>query len=118
MYGLNKNIDLTFLKGRELIQIVIGIYQIIFHFDEEVKISAEAKFEHVSKEESCVWRPEAPALATSAVKLLGSTVQSVDWQEDGTLKLAFSNGDQLIVYDSSSEYESYAITCPGRTIVV
>jgi hypothetical protein len=40
MYGLSKDLDLNFLNGREVVQVAIGIYQIIFGFDEDVRISA------------------------------------------------------------------------------
>jgi len=37
MYGLKKDIDLSFLTGRELIQLAIGVYQVQFGFDEDVR---------------------------------------------------------------------------------
>jgi hypothetical protein len=39
MYGLKKEIDLSFLTGRELIQVAIGSFQVEFHFDEDVTVS-------------------------------------------------------------------------------
>jgi hypothetical protein len=36
MYGLKTEIDLSFLTGRELIQLAIGVYQVQFGFDQEV----------------------------------------------------------------------------------
>lgn len=44
MYGLKKEIDLSFLTGRELIQVAIGSFQVQFHFDEDVALSAEGDF--------------------------------------------------------------------------
>jgi hypothetical protein len=44
MYGLKKEIDLSFLTGRELTQIAIGRFQVQFHFDENVAVSVEQNF--------------------------------------------------------------------------
>ena len=38
MYGLRKEIDLSFLTERELIQVAIGSFQVQFHFDEDVAV--------------------------------------------------------------------------------
>lgn len=118
MYGLKDNIDLSFLKGREVIQVAIGTYQVIFAFDEDVTVSVEAQFEYSAKSGLVEWRPGASHLAANAVGLLGSKVESVHSQKDGTVDLAFSNGDRLVLRDVSKEHESYQITRRGETIVV
>jgi hypothetical protein len=43
MHGLAEDIDLCFLNGLEVIQIAIGSYQIIFTFDENVRISVYSR---------------------------------------------------------------------------
>jgi hypothetical protein len=120
MYGLNKDIDLKFLNGRESIQIAIGVYQIQFAFDEDVRVSVEGEFRYFDGGTEVVWKPEPdfPQIAARTVALLGATIESFEGRENGTLTLIFSNGHRLIIPDSSQEYESYTITCPGRTIVV
>jgi hypothetical protein len=118
MHGLDKNVDLTFLIGREVIQICIGMYQVIFVFDEDVTVSVEQGFEVVTAQTSAKWVPGEPTLASSTVALLGAGVKSVHAQENGTLELAFSNGANLVLRDENSKFESYQITRPGQTIVV
>ena len=120
MYGLNKDIDLKFLNGRESIQIAIGVYQIQFGFDEDVRISVEGEFCYFDGATEVVWRPEpgSTLIAARTVALLGATIESFEGRENGTLTLIFSNGHRLIIPDSSHEYESYTITRPGVTIVV
>lgn len=67
MYGLKKEIDLSFLTGRELIQVAIGSFQVQFHFDEDVALSVEGDFaistdtrnssrEYVSRDLRCLSR--------------------------------------------------------------
>lgn len=120
MYGLRKDIDLNFLSGRECGQIAIGVYQVQFGFDEDVRISVEGEFSYFDGGPDVVWRPEpgSPQIAARTVALLGATIESFEGRENGTLTLIFSNGHRVIIRDSSQEYESYTITCPGRTIVV
>lgn len=120
MYGLRKDIDLKFLNGRECSQIAIGVYQVQFGFDEDVRISVEGEFRYFDGGTEVMWRPEpgSPQIAARMVALLGATIDSFVGHENGTLTLSFSNGHRLIIPDSSQEYESYTITCPGRTIVV
>jgi hypothetical protein len=120
MYGLKKEIDLNFLTGRELIQLAIGVYQIQFSFDDDVRISVESEFRYFDGQAELIWRPEpgSYSIAARAVALLGATIDSFGSHTDGTLTLAFSNQHCLTLLDSSQEYESYDITRPGQTIIV
>ena len=120
MYGLRKDIDLGFLKAREVIQIAIGVYQTQFGFDEDVTIYVHSQFCYFDGRDEWVWKPEpgAPQIAARTVALLGTTIESFQGYEDGTLKLIFSNRQRLTILDNSKEYESYDITRPGETIVV
>lgn len=118
MHGLDTTIDLSFLKGREILQIAIGIHDVQFAFDKDVRISITSSFRYVSREGSFEWQPGAPEAAAPAVRLLGATVEQVFGQKDGTLELTLSTGDRLTVLDNSKEFESYTITRPGETIVV
>jgi hypothetical protein len=46
MFGLKKDIDLSFLNGREVEQVSVGLYQVQFGFDEDVRISVEGEFRY------------------------------------------------------------------------
>jgi hypothetical protein len=120
MYGLKKDLDLSFLNGRQVEQVAIGTYQIIFSFDEDVKISTYIEFIYFDGQEEWTWKPEpgAAQIASRTVSLLGATIESFESNANGTLALTFSNGQRLTILDSSTEYESYDITRPGSTIVV
>ena len=118
MYGLKEETDVSFLKGRELIQVAVGCYQIIFAFDEETTISVESGYELHANEGTTVWTPGKVHTAASALDLLGRTITEVRGEVSGTLTITFSGGDLLVISDSSKHYESYQITKPGCTIVV
>lgn len=120
MHGLSKNIDLTFLNGRLVEQVAIGVYQIIFGFDEDVRIATYMQFSYFDGHGEWIWKPEPGGVQVAArtVALLGATVEIFKAEENGTLTLAFSNGHRLTIPDSSQEFESYDITRPGETIIV
>lgn len=120
MYGLSKDIELSFLNHREVIQVAVGLYQVIFCFDEDVIISVEAPFNYFDGKSESVWKPEpgSAQIAARTVALLGSTIVTFEGHENGTLALTFSNEHRLTILDSSNEFESYNITRPGQTIVV
>jgi Family of unknown function (DUF6188) len=120
MWGLKKETDLSFLMGRELIQVAIGLYQVQFHFDEEVAISVEAEFRYFEGQDESIWQREPSSLhvASRTVTLLGASITSFKNDEDGTLILVFSNGRRLTILDSSKEHESCDITRPGQNIIV
>lgn len=118
-----KEIDLSFLNGRELIQIAIfqiaiGVRHISFRFDEDVAISVKGEFSYFDGQAEWAYRELGAAqIANLTVSLVGATIQNFVGHEDGTLILTFSNGQRLTIPDSSKEYESYRITRPGQTIV-
>jgi Family of unknown function (DUF6188) len=120
LYGLRKDIDLSFLAGREVGQVAIGVYQVQFGFDEDVVISVQSQFVYFDGQQEWIWKPEPGAahIAARTVSLLAATIQSFEGQENGALFLVFSNGHRLSIFDSSKDYESYDITRPGQTIIV
>jgi hypothetical protein len=111
MYGLKKEVDLSFLAGRELVQVGIGSFQVQFHFDEDVAVSVEAEFRYFDGQQEWVWRqePSSPQVAGRTVAILGASITKFESSENGTLSLTFSNGHRLTMVDSFKEYESYAI---------
>jgi uncharacterized protein DUF6188 len=119
-YGLKKELDLSFLTGRDLIQLAIVVYQVQFGFDEDVRISVESEFRCFDGQAEWNWRPEPGASSNAArtVALLGAKIESFGSNIDGTLTLAFSNQHRLTILDSFKECESYDIIRPGQTIIV
>jgi hypothetical protein len=93
MHGLKKGIDLSFLAGRELNRLAIGVYQVQFGFDEDVRISVESEFRYFDGPAEWIWRPEpgSSSIAARAVALRGAKIESFGSNIDGTLTLAFSN---------------------------
>jgi hypothetical protein len=82
-----KSIDLGFLRGREVGQVAIGMYQVIFGFSEDVTIAVEGEFGYSRGREKYTWKPEPGAahIAACTVALLGATITSFEGHEDGML---------------------------------
>jgi hypothetical protein len=116
MYGIEEGTDFSFLKGREVIQVAFGLYQVIFALDEHVTISVEGSYELHSAVGISIWTPGVTRAV--AVSLLGKTITNACARPDGSLELSFSSNELLVLLDASKNYESYQITRPGRAIIV
>lgn len=116
MHGPPHNIDLSFLKGRELLQIGIGQFQLQFKFDQDVVIFTESDFIFSSKgiPNNLTSSPEAAAVI---IALIGSSIADFEAKGDGTLQLNFSNEDKLTLFDDQVGYECYQIQ-HGKTVIV
>ncbi len=114
MYGLSKQTDLAFMLGNEVLQVCIGRYQAILNCTSDLSISLECDFAggRVAADQ------QLPGSAIPLLGLLGSSISRAEIVGGGDLVLICSNGEVMRIYDSSSEYESYQITAPGRHIVV
>jgi hypothetical protein len=118
MYGIGKDLDFSFLRNLEVIQVRIGVFQVQFAFMEDVCLSVEGSFRYSSHGEGTDWMPEATKAASAIVNLPGATVTGVEVPNPETLELHCSNGASLRVFDNSKEFESFTLTRPGETTVI
>jgi len=91
---------LSFLNGREVIQVAIGAFQTQFAFYRGSCDVDGTRF-------------RLPSPFNCAVKVFEPA-----FNINGDVTLGLSNGHSLTIPDSSKECESYQITKPGLTIVV
>lgn len=106
------------LQNKEIVQLAIGVYQVVFGFVEDIALSVESCFRYVSDSETVEWRPREIQAAAKAAKLIGHTVVTAKENDDGSLQLSFSNGDLLTVVRTGDGFESYQVTGHGVTLVV
>jgi len=120
MYGLRKDTDLQFLKGRILQQVAIGSYQVQFAFDADVTISIQSKFTFFDGTNEFIWtsEPSTAEVAARTVVLLGSGIQMLETSPDGRLALGFSCGRRLTIFDSVKDFESYSINWAGEIYII
>src|SRR5229473_4212696 len=109
MYGLPSNIDLTFLHGRELLQVCIGMHQVILNFYGQLSISIESEYAHRSRSGEVTRYEDCRLSASMLTSFVGLKISRATGTIDGTLTLCFSNEDVLEIYDDSKQHESYQI---------
>ena len=118
MYGLPEKTDLSFLKGKQLLQVCIGYNEVILNFDGDLSILAQTDIGHRSSQLPIAIYETSIAAAPVLVRFLHQSVANASAGPPGTLILEFSNGESLEIYDTSSHYESYKINYDGKTIIV
>lgn len=117
MYGVPADLDLSFLRGAELIQVCLGQYQLQFHFHPVGSISVEGGWEMLDATGAVIDRrhdgPDRPPFQLHRLlgqPVVGSEVSAPDW-----FALRFVGGEVLRVFDDSPQYESFKIE-PGGII--
>jgi hypothetical protein len=118
MYGLPKEIDLSFLVGRELLQVCFGRHDLNLNFDRNVHISVTSCIGYSGVQGDLCRQEDFAAASQFLTSLLSQTVLSVKGDDEGTLVLIFSGGPELFVYDNSKQYESYTIQHGEQIVVV
>jgi hypothetical protein len=118
MYGLPHNVDLSFLKETELIQICVGLYQIQFRFDKNIQIFTTSNFTYVDRSDVAHDLESTPASTATITSLLGNSIRDIKTQTNGTLELLFSSNEKLMFHDNNNGYECYEIHYGEKTIIV
>ena len=118
MYGLPKDVDLSFLNSREVIQICVGIHQLVVNFDGDACISVESAIESQSDGDAVTWSSGSVSGASAILDVLGTHSRSITVSDNGCLELKFTNGSVLRIFDSNEDYESYELHGPDKHIIV
>jgi hypothetical protein len=110
MYGLTGTNDtLAFLIDKEICQICIGLYDVQFSWGNGgISVSHKFIYTPAGSAAEVTWTQGNPEDATSVVRLLKSSITSLNISEQQTLRLQFSNGDQLEIFEDE-RYESFSI---------
>jgi hypothetical protein len=119
MYGLPKNIDLSFLVGKTIIQVCVGFNEIILNLDEgHISICIQSACACHSEDGSTLQIEAYPVSASTICGLLGKPITQAQGEENGTLTIKFLGGSVFTVYDDDKQYESYQIKHGDKLIVV
>lgn len=123
MYGISTSIDLSFLVGRELIQVCYGQYQVCLHLTGDIAITVEGDYEIslMRGDDRARSRCSASALQPDAIncnELLGRTVVSVEVLDERTVVVRFTERATLTLYDSNKSHESFEIVSSDQRIIV
>ena len=118
MYGVPDSSEWSFLVGREVIQVCIGLHQVSLRFDGQVSMNIECDFDHAPVADTLRPGSGLPHKAAGLVSLLGSTVTSALSKSGKILEIRFTNKEVLRIYDSNAIYESFQVTTPDKEIIV
>lgn len=126
MYGLSKELDVSFLVGKTLNSITFGLNIIHFNFDKGVSVTLHSTYRHrkkydVDHHELGTIQTVFKCQSSSLMQLLEHSVvsaQSGDDDEAGTLSLTFDSGDELSFIETPGPYECYEFTDGQNSWVV
>ena len=118
MFGLPRNVDLSFFVDRAVSQVCFGAHDLILNFSDELSVSVTSLIEFKDAKGEAVRSEDFREVASALVSLIDRTVVSVNGEMDGTLDLIFDNGARLSIFDRYKQYESYVIKHRETLIVV
>ena len=105
-------------EGRELIQLQVGVYQLLFAFEGDVALSVESTVHFEVEAHNGEWLPENPQSAASLTAFVGKKVERVEEGSGNDLRLIFLEGGTLAVSGKAAYGEAYQITSPSGVYVV
>lgn len=107
------------LGNNELEAISFGQYVIHLGFENGNKLSFSAPF-RFGKQSMLETLPinEFPLQESNLLQILGTKIDDIQSDNDGTLTLEFSNKNILIVYANDPQYEAYTLLIDGKEYVV
>lgn len=119
MNGLPSGFDSSRLVGCTLEQLSFSVNTVHLSFSSDVSITIEAYFSHSIPGDAGGSKPtQVPLRESRLMKLAGESIESAQASSDGTLRLTFTNGQRLVFYDDTPEYEAYRIRLGEEEIVV
>jgi hypothetical protein len=118
MYGLSKDVDLAFLKNKQLLQICIGSSEAILNFEDYLSITVMTAIHHEIGGRPIAAYEDSAASAVALCRFLACTIVDVQANESGMLRLTFSNGETLELRDDAPQYECYVIKHHEHQIIV
>jgi hypothetical protein len=117
MYKLSHQTDLDFLEQKQLQMLCFAEYSLYLHFEADIVITIEGQFQH-KPGKAKKQKYSFPIQTSCLTRLLGTSVQRIEVEDDENLLLEFSNGDLLILQGGNGPYEAYQIRHKGGQIVV
>jgi hypothetical protein len=118
MSDIPATLDLSFLRGAEVIQVCLGTWQVQFHFAPQASVSVEGDWELADAEGRLIDR-SADTIREQPFHLhllLQRVVVEAEVSAPFSFALRFTGGLVLRVFARSDGYESFSIQ-PGNIFV-
>jgi len=114
MYGLSKETDLSFLVGKQIIQVALGLYDVQLNWrGGGISIWSKFTFGPAGSSDHIVWTQGNPEAACCTAGLLRTTIAGAECTAEGTLLVRFSDGSLLELFEDPL-YESFSINDKNR----
>ena len=118
MYGLPKNVDLTFFKGQEITDVLVNKHSLVVSFTDAIVLTLSSKFASSLNGFAPSQSEELHLSACHLLPLIGIPVLEAEGKTDGTLTLKFVGGDSLVFFDDAKNYESYTISHKSTLVII
>ena len=116
MNGLPEDFDASFLVGAILVQVCVGLHEVILRFVADIDITIECDVD-VTTGTGSVALALAPEIGSAFIGALHQRVAAARGSPEGDL--AIELGDvRFTLHDSSDAYESYHVRHGDRLVVV
>jgi hypothetical protein len=122
MYGLPKDLDLSFFVAKKLESIMFAAFNIYFHFEGNVRVHLRSTFQLQQKSDvdnhQIGIMQSLPVAYSTLMTLLELEVIAASGNEEGTLSLTFRDGQVLRFFETTKAYEEYSFTDGQREYIV
>lgn len=109
MIQIDGMMDLSWIIDKELIQICVGLYQVILRFTHQLSITVECPYFINMGDIIVEASGDNPETSKNLVCLLGHSINSCYQHENGEFVLDFSNGYSLKLVPEITGAESFSI---------
>jgi hypothetical protein len=118
MHGIPEHTDFSFMIGRELESLGVGLHSVSFAFDGDVHLTVEGAIEVVHGTEHANRYQSMRIAAVELLQFIGDRVVACAPISSRVLELTFERAPKLRLIDDDEHYESFVLGFGERTIVV
>ena len=116
MNQISENEDLSGLIDKTIIQICLGLHEVVINIEDGLYIILECQFSFNGEN----WHDMNDIVNSCAdfASLIGKVIVFCEIVNNKTVLLKVDNGKELYFYDSNEHYESFQILLPLKHIIV
>jgi len=110
MYGLPATFDSSFLKGKEVVSVCFGAYQVSLYLEGNIWIQIEGRYRLICGDDTLESVDAFPLLQSVLPQLIGTRTIEVSFSpESGNLEIGLENGMCMQIEGDVGPYEAYRL---------
>jgi hypothetical protein len=118
MHGLPPDTDLSFFSGKTLVQVCIGVNEIILNFEPILRVTVLSSICCAPPATTLQTFSDAREAAKVLVCFLDDKIATASAGPDGAVTILFQSGGRIQLVEDRTDYESYIIDNGAASIVV